>query len=66
MATIGYFPLKHYKKAIMILKKIIYIRLICVNTERNTHFSLSVNVLFKHTGSERRQKYALDTRSRGS
>lgn len=39
--------------------------LICVKTERNTYFLLSVNVLFKHTGSERRHRYALETRGRG-
>lgn len=40
--------------------------LICVKTESNTYFLLSVNVLFKHTGSERRHRYALDARGRGS
>lgn len=47
-------------------QKVLHMMLICVKTERNTHFSLSVNVLFKHTGSERRHRYALDTRGRGS
>lgn len=53
---------KRYENCLTI---IFYIMLICVKTERNTYFLLSVNVIFKRTGSERRHIYALETRGRG-